>query len=73
MFADADILNEWVDLRTVTPDGRPYVGQHGLEGFVLACGLNGAGVTIGPAIGEIISEVVEEKQVHLDSLASDRF
>jgi sarcosine oxidase subunit beta len=73
MFADANIINEWVGLRTVTPDGRPVVGQYDLEGFVLACGLNGAGVTIGPAIGKLVSEVVEGKQVHLDSLAPDRF
>ncbi|WP_280536904.1 FAD-dependent oxidoreductase [Halopenitus sp. POP-27] len=70
-----DVINEWNGLRTVTPDGRAIVDETDVEGYVLACGMSGYGVTIAPAIGELVAEwlTTDRKPDLLESLALDRF
>lgn len=50
--AELAVVDEWVGLRTVTPDGRPLVGATERPGFHVATGMNGQGVTLAPAVGE---------------------
>jgi sarcosine oxidase subunit beta len=71
-LSDAEVVNEWVGQRTITPDGHPYVGETGPEGFVVACGLSGHGVTLAPAVGELVAETVEGAAPPA-SVAPDRF
>ncbi|HKJ59882.1 MAG TPA: FAD-dependent oxidoreductase, partial [Halobacteriales archaeon] len=58
-FADARPVDEWVGLRTVTPDGRPMVGETGVEGFLVAVGMTGQGVTLAPVAGQLLAERLE--------------
>ena len=49
---DAELVNEWVGVRTLTPDGTPVVGETEVDGYFVAAGMNGLGVTLAPAVGE---------------------
>ncbi|THE65902.1 FAD-binding oxidoreductase [Salinadaptatus halalkaliphilus] len=71
----ARVVDEWVGLRTVTPDGRPIVGETALEGYLVACGFSGQGLTLAPAAAIVVSALLEGR---LDDetrarLGSDRF
>ena len=54
----AGVAAEWVGVRTITPDGRPFVGGTGLGGYHVATGMNGLGVTLAPVVGEHLASVV---------------
>ncbi|WP_176819448.1 NAD(P)/FAD-dependent oxidoreductase [Halopenitus persicus] len=73
--ADADVAAEWVGLRTVTPDGLPIVGPTAVDGYHLACGLSGLGITYAPVVGDLLAEYVAtgDRPPALDRLAPDRF
>jgi len=58
-LADARTVDEYVGLRTVTPDGRPVVGETSVDGFLVAAGMTGQGVTLAPVVGQLLAEVVE--------------
>lgn len=71
----ATVVDEWIGLRTVTPDGRPIVGETNVDGFVVACGMTGQGVTLAPAVADVVYEVLEgslgdDYRLHL---SPDRF
>jgi sarcosine oxidase subunit beta len=73
--ADLDVSNEWVGLRSLTPDDRPLVGESSVDGFYLAAGMGGYGVTLAPAIGEIVAEDVlgRASSPHEQCLSPERF
>jgi sarcosine oxidase subunit beta len=60
-LVDAGVVNEWVGVRTLTPDGRPFVGETGVEGYHVATGMNGLGVTLAPIVGEHLASVVADR------------
>lgn len=62
-LADARTVDEWVGLRTVTPDGRPLVGSTSVDGFHLAAGMTGQGVTLAPVVGELVAALVTSGSV----------
>lgn len=71
---DATVVDEWGGLRTVTPDGRPMVGESPVGGFYLAVGMNGVGVTLAPAVADLlVTDLVDERPMALDRLAPSRF
>ena len=72
---DFDVINEWNGLRTVTPDGRCIVDETHVDGYMLACGMSGYGVTLAPAVGELLAEwlTTGRKPEPLESLALGRF
>lgn len=74
-LADATVADEWVGLRTVTPDGLPAVGETEVEGFVVACGPSGVGVTLAPAIGDLLATALttDRSPADFEALAPDRF
>lgn len=51
----AELANEWVGVRTLTPDGAPVVGETDVGGYFVAAGMNGLGVTLAPAVGEYLA------------------
>lgn len=51
----AELVNEWVGIRTLTPDGAPIVGETEVDNFLVAVGMNGLGVTLAPAVGEYLA------------------
>lgn len=78
LFPDIVVISvreQYLGLRTVTPDGIPIVDQSPISGFFLACGLSGYGVTLAPGIGDLLAEWLGSgnRPALLDSLARDRF
>ncbi|SEQ27607.1 NAD(P)/FAD-dependent oxidoreductase [Natrinema salaciae] len=71
----ATAVDEWIGLRTVTPDGRPVVGETSVDGFVVACGMSGQGVTLAPAVADVVHDVLEGRvgDDHRRHLSPDRF
>lgn len=69
------VVEQWLGHRTVTPDGRPIVDRSPVDGFVLACGMSGYGVTLGPAIGKLMATwlVDGDRPALLDDLGLGRF
>jgi sarcosine oxidase subunit beta len=57
---DVELVNEWVGLRTITPDGRPFVGETDCDGCYVACGMNGLGVTLAPEIGRLVATAIDD-------------
>jgi glycine/D-amino acid oxidase-like deaminating enzyme len=63
-------------LPTMTPDGRPILGLiPGVEGFYVATGCCVGGLSISPAVGELVAESVHAAlpSPSLDSFAITRF
>jgi sarcosine oxidase, subunit beta len=69
----ARVVDEWVGVRTVTPDGRPFVGAIGPEGYHVATGMSGLGVTLAPAVGRLLARSIETAEPIPEQLAPDRF
>ncbi|ELY53727.1 NAD(P)/FAD-dependent oxidoreductase [Natronococcus jeotgali] len=58
---NATVVDDWVGYRTVTPDGRPLVGETGLEGYLVAVGLSGQGITLAPAVADVVAELLADE------------
>ena len=69
-------LDPWVGLRPVSPDGLPYIGRpNGLRNLVIATGHAMMGVSLGPITGQLVGELLAEKQptINLKLASPDRF
>ena len=69
------IMNEWQGIRSVTPDGRPIVDETDIEGYYVAIGMSGHGVTLAPIIGKAMATMIESGSVPevIAELGIDRF
>lgn len=74
-LADATSVDEWKCLRTVTPDHYPLVGETDVEGFHVAVGMSGQGITIAPAVTELLAAYIEtgDRPAGIEPLWSRRF
>ncbi|WP_335998888.1 NAD(P)/FAD-dependent oxidoreductase [Halorientalis halophila] len=65
-FSDLSVVNGWSGLYTITPDTQPIIDTHpSIDGYVLAAGFSGKGFQIGPAVGEIVSDLVLDGETDL--------
>lgn len=56
----------WYGFRPCAPDGLPYLGySKKLNNLIVAGGGGMMGLSLGPAFGKIVSELVEEKKVSM--------
>lgn len=55
VLVDSTIVDEYKCIRTITPDHYPLVGETELDGYYAATGMNGQGITIGPAVSESLA------------------
>lgn len=71
---DADLVDEWVGIRSVTPDGNPVVGWTDLEGFSIAA-FHTSGIQLAPKVGDVIAgQLVDGDPSDLyDALSISRF
>ena len=72
----AEVVADWVGVRTLTPDGVPIVGESAVDEFYLAAGMNGLGVTLAPAVGEFLANRIAGESVDPEVaayLSPDRF
>lgn len=73
-LGDAEVVDEWVGIRSVTPDGNPIVGWTELDGFSIAA-FNTSGIQLSPAVEYMIAEQLIDKNPisYYDALSISRF
>jgi glycine oxidase len=60
----------WAGIRPQTSDGLPYIGEHpSVRGIHVASGHYRNGILLSPITGEIIADVIEEKELTRSRLA----
>ncbi|MDX1746176.1 MAG: FAD-binding oxidoreductase, partial [Halobacteriales archaeon] len=72
-LADATVVNDWLGLRTVTPDKRPILGPTAVDGFLVATGMSGLGVTLAPAVADRLADFLQTGAAIDDRLTASRF
>ena len=75
-IADAGIRGGWAGLYEMTPDHNAIIGEaRGISRFLYATGFSGHGFLQGPAVGEIVRDMVLERQPPIDvgPLSVERF
>jgi D-amino-acid dehydrogenase len=66
----------WVGLRPVSPDGLPYIGRPAaFSNLTVATGHAMMGMSLGPATGKLVAEIVADEKPELDLtlVSPDRF
>ena len=58
------VRRTWRGLYPMTPDGSPLVGwAREVKGYLMAIGMCGQGVMLGPALGELLARVVMQEEL----------
>lgn len=61
------VRRTWRGLYPMTPDGFPIVGwAREVEGFLLAVGMCGQGLMLGPGLGELLARIVQNRLTDQD-------
>jgi D-amino-acid dehydrogenase len=64
--------NIWYGFRPCSPDGLPYIGQSKkINNLFIAGGHSMMGMSLGPATGKIISELINDQKTEVDITAFD--
>lgn len=73
-LAHGPCREEWVGVRSQTPDGNPIVGWTAIEGFHIAA-FHTSGMQLAPAVGQMIArQVLDGEQTEwYDALSISRF
>ncbi len=59
--------NVWYGLRPCSPDGLPYIGKsNDYSNLFVATGHAMLGLSLGPATGKLISEIISETKTSID-------
>ncbi len=73
---DFDNLPAWNGMRPCSPDGLPYLGRTAkYDNLIVATGHAMMGISLGPATGKIVSEILEREKpsVEIGLLDPDRY
>jgi D-amino-acid dehydrogenase len=73
---DFDEIAPWAGLRPLSPDGLPYLGRTARwKNLVVATGHAMMGLSLAPATGKIVADLLEKKEQDIDLrlLEPDRF
>lgn len=73
-FGDAPLVDEWVGVRSQTPDGNPIVGWTAVQGFSIAA-FHTSGIQLSPAVGRIIADQLleDDPTTFYDAVSITRF
>jgi D-amino-acid dehydrogenase len=66
----------WAGMRPVTPDGVPIIGPSTRwRNLIIATGHSMTGLTLGPATGRIVAQLVggEQPEIAIDRFSPTRF
>ena len=75
-LGDVHAIRTYAGLRPHTPDLLPIIGEaEAVEGFYVATGHEGEGITMGPITGKLISQIVtgQDPELPLEELSLSRF
>lgn len=67
-LGDASLVDQWVGVRSRTPDGHPIVGPTALDGLFVV-GFHSSGIQLAPAAGAVVAGHLTDRP--LPSYASD--
>jgi sarcosine oxidase subunit beta len=70
------VIRAFAGLRPYTPDGLPILGKvESIDGFIMAAGHEGDGITLAPVTGEMIAKLVaaEATPFPFDDFRLERF
>lgn len=73
---EVEVRAGWAGLYEVTPDHNALIGSSSeVAGFHYACGFSGHGFLQGPAVGEVVRDLVLDREPFVDvsGLSLDRF
>jgi sarcosine oxidase subunit beta len=73
---DIHIIRAFAGLRPYTPDGLPILGRtDAVDGFIMAAGHEGDGITLSPITGQIIADLIVDKKtdISLNAFKLERF
>jgi glycine/D-amino acid oxidase-like deaminating enzyme len=73
-YADAPVVDEWVGVRSLTPDGNPIAGWTSVDGLSIAA-FNSSGVQLSPGVGDVVAaQIVDgDPTPYYDALSVSRF
>ena len=61
------IIDVQSGLRPLSPDGLPFIGRHSkIKNMVLATGHSMMGWSLGPATGQLVTEVISDRKTSMD-------
>jgi len=63
---NSDMTDMWAGLRPCSPDGLPYIGKCEISNLVVATGHAMMGVSLGPATGKIVTDLLTETKTQID-------
>jgi len=67
VLSSAKIAKGWGGLYTITPDENPIIGEDpNIEGFYNAIGFSGHGFQHGPAVGQLLSDLIVHGSTEYD-------
>lgn len=75
VLKDAVVVRSWAGIEGYTPDNLPIISPGQEQGVVHAFGFSAHGFQLGPAVGEIVADLIQHGQsdMPLDSFRADRF
>lgn len=76
ILKDINIIRTFAGLRPSTPDNHPILSTTSVKGFYVATGMGGDGISLSPAVGKIMAELVTKGYcdiVDMDQLCLKRF
>ncbi|MEF8786907.1 MAG: FAD-dependent oxidoreductase [Haloarculaceae archaeon] len=73
-FADAPVVDEWVGIRSVTPDGNPIIGRTEREGLSVVA-FDSSGIQLAPSAGRVVARqlVSDDPTDHYEMISLSRF
>jgi len=74
-LAELHTIRSWAGLRPYSPDMMPIISDSPIEGFYVATGHEGVGITMGPITGKLIAQLITEQKTELpvEQLSVNRF
>lgn len=72
-LGDVEVKRGWAGLYEMTPDHNALIGEaEELAGFFYACGFSGHGFLMGPAVGEVVADLMTGRQPFVDVSGLDK-
>ncbi|MDN5806590.1 MAG: FAD-binding oxidoreductase [Brevibacterium sp.] len=72
-LGDVEPKSGWAGLYEMTPDHNALIGEaEELSGFFYACGFSGHGFLMGPAVGEVVADLMTGRQPFVDVSGLDK-